>query len=46
MVSYNVTFKKLNKYLMDNGINLGKYPERDFDGQVLGWGIYTVCPED
>ncbi len=43
LISYNVTLKKLNKYLKDNNINLGKYPERDFDAQVLGLGdIYSM----
>lgn len=43
MVNYNVTFKKLNQYLKDNSINLGKYPEKDFDSQVLGLGdVYSM----
>jgi ferredoxin len=43
LVEYNVTFKKLGEYLRRKNIDLVKYPERDFNGQVLGLGdIYST----
>ena len=43
VVKYNVTFRKLNEYLSRNNIDLGKYPEKEFTGQVLGLGdIYSM----
>lgn len=43
MVNYNVTFRKLNNYIKRNGIDLGVYPEKEFNGQVLGLGdIYSM----
>ncbi len=43
MVKYNVTFRKLKDYLEQNNIDLGAYPEKEFDGRVLGLGdIYSM----
>ncbi|HEX2947765.1 MAG TPA: [Fe-Fe] hydrogenase large subunit C-terminal domain-containing protein [Clostridia bacterium] len=43
MVKYNVTFRKLSEYIKQNRIDLGSYPEKEFNGQVLGLGdIYSM----
>ncbi|MDK2865732.1 MAG: hypothetical protein PWP51_214 [Clostridiales bacterium] len=39
LIAYNVTFKKLEDYLKANGVDLSRYPEKDFDdlGTTLGF---------
>ncbi|MBS7525933.1 4Fe-4S dicluster domain-containing protein [Fusibacter paucivorans] len=39
LITYNVTFKKLEDYLKAKGIDLNRYPEKDFDdlGTTLGF---------
>ncbi|HHT48938.1 MAG TPA: 4Fe-4S dicluster domain-containing protein [Firmicutes bacterium] len=44
IVTYNVTFKKLNAYLTMKGINLNEYPEREFDDPGCGLGYVFPRP--
>lgn len=44
IVEYNVTFKKFLHYLINNGVDLREYPERDFDDPGCGLGYVFPRP--
>jgi hypothetical protein len=41
--NYNVTFRKLEEYIVKNGINLSRYNEVEFDD--MGYGLGSVFPK-
>jgi iron only hydrogenase large subunit-like protein len=43
-VEYNVTYKKLEEYLAKKGINLDRYPEKDFDDTECNLGFLYSRP--
>lgn len=44
LVQYNVTYAKLEQYLVKNGINLASYPEVDFEEPNCGLGLTFSRP--
>ncbi|QDR82224.1 [Fe-Fe] hydrogenase large subunit C-terminal domain-containing protein [Sporomusa termitida] len=44
LVEYNVTFRKVEEYLVRNHIVLSQYPEADFDGDTCGIGLTFSRP--
>jgi len=44
LVQYNVTYTKLEQYLVRNGINLASYPEVDFEELSCGLGLTFSRP--
>ncbi|TWH45449.1 [Fe-Fe] hydrogenase large subunit C-terminal domain-containing protein [Sporomusa sp. KB1] len=44
LVQYNVTYAKLEQYLVKNGINLASYPEVDFEELNCGLGLTFSRP--
>lgn len=44
LVAYNVTFRKLEEYIVRNQVVLSQYPEADFDGDTCGIGLTFSRP--
>ena len=43
-INYNVTFKKINEYIINNNIDLNSYENKDFDNDDCGLGLLFPKP--